>query len=83
MSGGDLNGEARAAVARMPEAQYRAVLGCVAELATHEWLACWHFNECGCCVSVHATPRYSGGFVVGRDGGVDWHNLDHEHEVDH
>lgn len=31
----------------------------------------WHFNECGCCVSVHGGD--GAGWVIGQDGGADWH----------
>lgn len=34
---------------------------------------CVHWNECGCCVSVHEdVPEPSVGYVVGPDGGSDW-----------
>lgn len=32
----------------------------------------WHFNECGCCVSVHARDTHWRGYIIGPDGGMDW-----------
>jgi hypothetical protein len=33
----------------------------------------WHVNDCGCCVSVHENEKpVTGGYVIGRDGGADW-----------
>jgi hypothetical protein len=32
----------------------------------------WHFNECGCCVSVHERGDTGSGYIVGNDGTYDW-----------
>lgn len=32
----------------------------------------WHFNDCGCCVSVHDRREHHRGYVIGPDGGADW-----------
>lgn len=33
--------------------------------------AVWHFNECGCCISVHERGDGTSGYVIDRHGGVD------------
>jgi hypothetical protein len=55
-------------VVSMPEKQV---------LALHDHLSeftdpVWHFNECGCCVSVHEGEHAHAGYVIGSDGGCDW-----------
>lgn len=46
------------------------------ELAGVDWVA--HMNRCGCCVSVHERCEHPvGGYVIGPDGGFDWHELAH------
>jgi len=38
-----------------------------------------HLNRCGCCVSVHEQAEHPvGGYVIGPDGGFDWHDLAHD-----
>jgi hypothetical protein len=68
-------------VVTLPLAQAVAVVECVNRLAAEGQPVTWHRNECGCCVTVHADTRpLRGGYVIGRDGGTDWLDLDdHEH----
>jgi hypothetical protein len=32
----------------------------------------WHFNDCGCCISLHEHANSHEGFVIGPDGWADW-----------
>ena len=34
----------------------------------------WHFNDCGCCITVHVDD---GAYVIGRDGEKDFYPDDH------
>jgi hypothetical protein len=52
----------------MPEAQVLALAAHVPEFTD----PVWHFNECGCCVSLHEREHPHAGYVIGSDGGCDW-----------
>jgi hypothetical protein len=32
----------------------------------------WHFNACGCCVSLHENENPHAGYVIDGDGECDW-----------
>ena len=36
----------------------------------------WHVNDCGCCVTVHPKGQHDRGYVIGSDGGYDWHEAE-------
>ena len=61
---------------RMPDGEYivlpRAQAFAIHRLARDMRDPAWHFNECGCCVSLHERHDHHRGYVIGPDGGADW-----------
>jgi hypothetical protein len=60
-------------VNRMTELQALRVADCVRQLRAENVTPVWHFNHCGCCVSVHADVEHvEYGYIVNRHGEAFW-----------
>jgi hypothetical protein len=68
--------DAREAVERMTEIQAIRVADCARLFRERGREVVWHFNHCGCCVSVHDAADVGGsvveGYIVNRQGDATW-----------
>lgn len=64
-------------LARLPFAQAHAIERLIRDYADTGHRAVWHVNACRCCCSVHLDePHPRAGWIVGRDGGADYYEVD-------
>lgn len=62
---------------RLTDAQSKTVGYLLAKMGREGANPVWHFNNCGCCVSVHDTPGpIEFGYIVNRAGQSFWENVE-------
>jgi hypothetical protein len=65
----------------LPWAQAAGIADCIKKLRDQGKMVTWHPNNCGCCYTVHEDVEHPHeGYVIGKDGGVDWLEIKEDHE---
>jgi len=36
----------------------------------------WHYADCGCCICFHPVKGEGSGYLIGSDGGKEYHQID-------
>jgi hypothetical protein len=62
----------------MSDEQAIAVARCMRELVAERLNPVWHFNTCGCCVTVHDDVKpVEYGYVINQRGEAFWEKVAH------
>jgi len=57
----------------IPLLQAEAIVRYIEELQGQGKKVTWHRNNCECCFTVHEDVEHpTEGYIIGKDGGVDW-----------